>query len=118
MSSLYRTPAGEKVVMEYYNRALAYWPGAHQEMRVPTCLGETFLMACGEPTAEPVILLHGASSNALSWMADAPLLAQKMRVYVPDVPGDPGRSAPSRPDWNGPGYVEWLEDVLKALKVQ
>lgn len=118
MNSLYRTPAGEQVVMDYYAQALAYWPGTHEELRVPTRLGETFLIACGQPSAEPVVLLHGASSNALSWMADAPVLGSIMRVYVPDIPGDPGRSAPSRPDWNGPAYVEWLEDVLKALKVQ
>jgi pimeloyl-ACP methyl ester carboxylesterase len=118
MKTLYRTPAGEQAVMEFYNQAMAYWPGAHQELRVPTRLGETFLLACGQPSAEPVVLLHGASSNALSWMGDAPLLASRLRVYVPDIPGDPGRSAPSRPDWNGPAYTEWLEDVLEAVDVQ
>ena len=51
-------------------------------------------------------------------MGDIPALAKSNRVYAIDIPGDPGRSAPSRPNWNGNGYVEWLEDILTGLKIE
>jgi pimeloyl-ACP methyl ester carboxylesterase len=37
---------------------------------------------------------------------------------VPDIPGEAGRSAPQRPSWNNDEYVEWLEDVRAAFRVE
>jgi magnesium chelatase accessory protein len=43
----------------------------------------------------PVILLHGLGGAAANWTELAPLLAERRRVLVPDLPGH-GRSAPRR----------------------
>jgi pimeloyl-ACP methyl ester carboxylesterase len=118
MNNLYRTPAGEAEVMALYDKALAFWPVPHHDLRVATRLGETFVIASGPEGAPPLILLHGAGSNALSWMGEVGAYCAHFRTYAVDIPGDPGRSAPSRPSWNGSAYGEWLADVFDGLKIE
>ncbi len=116
-ASIYKSPAGESAVMALYDQALAYWPVPHEELRLPTRYGETFIIASGPAAAPPLVLLHGAASNALSWMGEVAAYSQRCRTYAVDIIGEPGRSAPARPSWNGPAYGEWLADVLDGLAV-
>jgi pimeloyl-ACP methyl ester carboxylesterase len=64
------------------------------------------------------VLLHGAGTNSAMWAADVTDYSRQYRVLALDLPGEPGKSAPNRPSWNGPAYAEWLEDVLNALKLE
>jgi len=64
------------------------------------------------------VLIHGAVSNAVSWVGEVPAYSQHFRVYAVDLPGEPGKSAQIRPSWQGPAFAEWLEDILDGLKVQ
>lgn len=116
--SIYKSPAGEREIMALYDTVLARWPVAHETFRLPTRHGETFAIASGEPSAPPLILLHGAVSNAVSWVGEVPAYSPCFRVYAVDLPGEPGRSAPNRPAWEGPAFAEWMEDVLDGLKIQ
>ncbi len=116
--SIYKSPAGEQEIMALYDAVLARWPVAHETLRLPTRHGETFIIASGEPSAPPLVLLHGAVSNAVSWVADFPTYSSCFRVYAVDLPGEPGKSAQNRPAWEGPAFAEWLEDVLDGLKIQ
>lgn len=52
------------------------------------------------------------------WAGDVAAYSRQYRVYAVDLPGEPGKSAPNRPAWDGPAYAEWLEDVLDALKIE
>jgi pimeloyl-ACP methyl ester carboxylesterase len=115
--SLYRSPAGEKEVMALYNKILARWPVPNETIYVPTRHGSTFIIASGEKSAPPLVLLHGASSNALSWIGEVQGYGRYFRTYAVDTPGEPGKSAPDRPAWKGPAYAEWLEDVFNYLQI-
>jgi pimeloyl-ACP methyl ester carboxylesterase len=116
--SIYKSAEGERRVMAMYDAVLAKWPAPHDDLYVPTRYGQTFVIAGGSPSNPPLILLHGASSNALSWGGDFPRFSAGYRVYAVDIPGDPGRSAAVRPDWNSPAYAEWLDDLLTGLKIK
>jgi pimeloyl-ACP methyl ester carboxylesterase len=94
---------------------LRYWPAANQQLRVPTCEGETFIVACGDENAPPLLLLHGSGGNAAMWMGDVAAWAAHYRVYTIDMIGEPGFSAPSRPPLASEAYALWLDDVLRAL---
>jgi pimeloyl-ACP methyl ester carboxylesterase len=115
---IYRSPAGEKEVMDIYEKVLACWPVPHEEMRVPTRHGETFMLINGNIFAPPLFLLHGSASNAVSWIGEIIEYSRYFRVYAVDIPGEPGRSSHNRPSWNSPAYMEWMEDILDALKIQ
>ena len=113
--SLYRSAAGEQAVMALYDSVLAHWPVPCETLHIPTRHGDTFVVACGDPSAPPLILLHGAGSNSAMWAADAAKYSRQHRVYAVDLLGEAGKSAPNRPAWSGPAYAEWLLDVLDAL---
>lgn len=116
-AAIYKSPAGKAEIMALYDAALARWPVAYETFDLPTRHGRTFVIASGEKAAQPLVLLHGAASNAVSWVGDAAGYSRRFRVYAVDLPGEPGKSAENRPAWDGPGFAEWLEDVLDGLQI-
>ena len=117
MNRIYRTDDGEREVRERYLAFLKHWPGEHQQIRIPTSQGETFVVASGPPDGPAVLLLHGSAANSAMWMADAPVFARAFRVYVVDVIGEPGLSAPARPPLASDAYASWIDDVLDGLSI-
>jgi pimeloyl-ACP methyl ester carboxylesterase len=115
---IYRSPAGEKEIMAWYDKVLARWPVPHEDLTLPTGHGDTFIIASGKASAPPLFLLHGSASNAVSWIGEIADYSRYFRVYAVDIPGEPGRSSHNRPSWNSPAYGEWMEDILEALKIQ
>ncbi len=113
---IYKSPAGKAKIMALYDAVLARWPVEHETFTLPTRHGDTFIIAGGEKPAPALVLLHGAASNAVSWIGDIVKYSQHFRVYAVDIPGEPGRSTENRPAWDGPDYSDWLEDVLDGLK--
>lgn len=117
-SSIYKSAAGRKMIMARYDEALANWALPYETKRVPTRHGQTFVIASGDQTDPPLILLHGAGTNSAIWAGDVGEYGRFYRVYAVDLPGEPGKSSPNRPAWEGPAFTEWLEDVLGALGVE
>ena len=116
--SLYKTPAGERAVMALYDSVLSHWPVQHEILNITTRHGDTFVIASGEASAPPLVLLHGAGSNSAIWAADVTKYSRRHRVYAVDLLGEAGKSAPHRPAWDSPAYAEWLDDVVDALKAE
>ena len=115
--SIYKSPAGERAMMDLYDSVLADWSVPYETVTVPTRHGDTFVIASGNEFAPPLVLLHGAGSNSAIWRPDFPAYSQEHRVYAVDLLGEPGKSAPNRPAWDSPAYAEWLEDVFDALNL-
>jgi len=112
---IYKTTAGEQAIMAVYEEILAEWPESTESLEVGTRHGRTHVLAHGRRDASPLVLLHGAGSNALAWGADMPEFARDFRVYAVETPGEPGRSCHERFSWQGNAVVDWLGDVLDAL---
>jgi pimeloyl-ACP methyl ester carboxylesterase len=112
---IYKTEAGERAILRRYEQALANWPVPAEHRRVPTCEGDTFVLVCGPEEAPPLLLLHGAGSNAAMWTGDVPAWAEHFRVHAVDIIGEPGLSAPSRPPLDSEAYALWLDDVLDGF---
>jgi pimeloyl-ACP methyl ester carboxylesterase len=116
-TSIYKSPAGEQAVMDLYDRALERWPVPHETRMIPTRHGDTFVIASGDESKPVMMLLHGAASNSAIWGGDVAEYSRHYRVYAADLPGEPGKSAPNRPAWDGPAFAEWLADVLDVLAI-
>ena len=116
--SIYKSPAGEQAVMALYDAWLTRWPVPYTALHVPTRHGRTFIIASGEETAPPLVLLHGAGTNSMMWAGEVTEYSRQHRVLALDLLGEPGKSAPHRPRWEGPAYAEWVEDVLHALRIE
>ncbi len=116
--SIYKTQSGKKEIMALYDAVLDRWPAAHETMNLSTRHGRTFVIASGKKSHPPLLLIHGSSSNATAWVADIAELSKSFRVYVPDLPGEPGKSAENRPNWQDLSFAEWMEDVLDGVKIK
>src|ERR1700722_2975008 len=117
MNSIYKSVEGERAVRERYLEILKHWPVPNQQLRVPTRKGETFIVACGDAHAPPLLLLHGGMTNSAMWMGDVAAWAEHFRVYAVDVIGEAGLRAPSRPPLASDAYTLWLDDVMQALSL-
>ncbi len=115
--SIYKSPAGERAIMALYDQVLARWPVPYEMRTIDTRHGQTFVLASGQATAPPLVLLHGAGTNSTMWVGDVADYCRHYRVYAVDLLGEPGKSSPNRPSWEGPAYAEWLADVLDALAI-
>lgn len=116
-SNVYRSSAGQKAIERSYREHLQRWTTPLRQRTVATREGETFVLDCGPADAPSVVLLHGAGSNSAIWQADAPQWSLTHRLYMVDVIGEPGLSAPARPDLNSDAHALWLDDVLDELGV-
>ena len=90
----------------------------HESMTVGTRLGDTHVLAIGPDDAPPVVFLPGGNflnPTCLKWFLP---LAGRHRLYAPDIVGQPGLSAQTRPSPKGDGHAFWVEDVLDGLGLE
>lgn len=113
---IFDSPEGARLVEAIYRDELAAWPVPHEERVVATSFGSTFVVVSGPEQGPPLVLLHGSSANPVSWAPAIPAWARHRRVYAVDVPGEPGRSAPTRLDLPTEHH-RWLGEVLDALNL-
>jgi pimeloyl-ACP methyl ester carboxylesterase len=118
MAGIYKSAEGERAVRERYVAFLKHWPAPNRQLRVPTREGETFIVACGDKNAPPLMLLHGSAANSAMWMRDVTVWAAYFRIYAIDIVGEPGLSAPSRPALASDAHALWLDDVLQGLSLE
>jgi pimeloyl-ACP methyl ester carboxylesterase len=116
--SLYTTPEGEAEIRALYDEALAGLGLGYASLTVGTRLGDTHVIALGPEGAPSVVFLPGGNAlnpTCLMWFLP---LAERHRLYAPDIVGQPGLSAQTRPSSKGDGHAFWAEDVLDGLGLE
>lgn len=103
--------------MNFYEEVLSKWAFDFERTYVATNYGKTHIVSAGKSGNPPLILLHGAASNILSWGGDIPVYMEKYNVIAPDIPGDAGQSAANRLSWNNLEYIDWLDEFIHALNL-
>ena len=114
-ATLYRSPAGYAALADHYAAALARGPVPYTTRWVETRAGPTHVVVGGPEAGPPVVVFHGWNGHAAGAGADFPFLFDTYRVYLPDIIGQAGRSAPTRPDTAGAAYADWAVEVLDGL---
>lgn len=114
-SPIYRSEKGRQAVMACYDAAAASGPVPYESRMLPTRHGETHVLVGGPAAAPPLLLFHGWNGSAAGIGRELPFLFERHRVYMPDIIGQAGKSAPTRLDTQGAGYAEWAADMLDAL---
>ena len=116
--SIYKTPEGEAEIRTLYNEAVVELGLGYESLTVGTRLGDTHVIALGAEGAPPAVFLPGANAlnpTCLKWFLP---LAERHRLYAPDIVGQPGLSAQTRPSTKGDGHAFWMEDVLDGLGLE
>ena len=112
---IYRSPGGEAELAALYDEALARLGPGYETRRIGTSFGETHVILAGPEDGPPLVVLPGGNflnPLCLSWFLP---LAESFRLYAPDIVGQPGRSAPTRPSARGDGHARWLGELLDGL---
>jgi len=81
--------------------------------------GRIHLLVAGDPNGEPVVLLHGVTTTAATWLPMVATLTDRYRVYIPDRPGRGLSAAPSyRGRYLRSFLVDYLGELCDELDVQ
>ncbi|MBU5439561.1 alpha/beta hydrolase [Tissierella sp. MSJ-40] len=110
----FKTQAGKNEIMKAYDSFLQKWVSPCKEIYTDTRYGKTHIIASGEKSAPPLILLHGTGMNSIMWIGEVREYSKSYRVYAVDIPGEPGKSDETQFSLEGASYTEWLYDVLDA----
>ena len=111
----FNTREGREAILATYDRLTARWPVSFQQRTVPTSLGAASAIEWGSPEHPVLVLVHGSSSNAATWLGDAAAYGADHHVFAVDLPGECGRSDPRRPVLEGAAYAAWLGEVIDSL---
>lgn len=117
-SNVFKTQEGRNDVLKGYDIFLDKWASSYEKFYINTRYGKTFIIASGEKSNPPLILLHGSGMNSVMWLSDIEKYSKSYRVYAIDILGEPGKSDESRPLLSGSHYAEWLENVFKELSLE
>ena len=117
-NAIYKSEEGKKIIMDRYMELLPMWPVPYEYLTMPTCEGDTAVLACGDKQHPPLFLFHGSMSNSIMWISDVVEWSKYFRIYAVDMIGEAGMSAPSRPSHDSDAYAKWLDDVFAELGVE
>lgn len=110
----YTSEADRQKILERYDELLSHWP-----VPLKTYFAgpdkDTHILEWGSPDRMPLVLIHGSTSNSISWMGDAAAYGATHHVFALDIPGDCGRSSPVRPPLTGEAYAQWLLRTLNDI---
>jgi len=118
MKSIFKSEAGKLQIIKAYDEALQKLDGQLQSSFIHTSFGDTHLLTNENEGKEVLLLLHGASSNASSWLSDWEIYKKDYRIIAIDIIGEAGKSAETRLPYTTNDYANWLNEVLTALDVQ
>jgi pimeloyl-ACP methyl ester carboxylesterase len=115
---IFKTESGRQAILQGYDSFLAHWPVPWEGIEVQTGYGKTFVLSCGPAGAPALVLIHGSAANSAMWAGDIAAYAACYRVYVVDIPGEPGKSEPVRWSLDTTAPSEWLEQVFTGLSLE
>ncbi len=104
--------------LKMYDMQARKWPVPSETKFVDTSYGKTFVRISGPINAPPLVLLPGKGANSLMWIHNIKSLSESYRTYAIDTIDDFGRSVYIRPLKDSKDYVNWLGELLNALKLK
>ncbi len=112
---VYTSKQGYDAMMSLYTTYLSKWPMPYREIDVATSWGTTHVIQTGLNKRNPVVVLHGAGSNAA--LSPMPGIERDHAVYTVDIMGEPGKSVPRRIPGTPADVANWLNEVLIGLAI-
>ena len=117
MESLFKTDAGKSEILSLYDQKLDELNIESEYIQVETSFGKTNIIAAGDVSNPPVIIIHGSNGCAPIALETYPNLSKRFRVYAVDVIAQPNKSAETRPSMNDEAYGKWMNEVIDQLKI-
>ncbi|WP_340115041.1 alpha/beta fold hydrolase [Maribellus mangrovi] len=91
-TSIYTSESGKGELYRIYDELQTKWPDDTEDIYINIEYGKVHVLACGEKTNPPIVLLHAASMGAHSWAENLPPLLPHFRIYSIDNVGEGNKS--------------------------
>ena len=108
----------KKEYLTMYDAKAGQWPVPSETRMVDTSFGQTFVRISGPDGAAPLVLLSGLGGNSLSWMPQIKAFSENYRTYAVDNISDYGRSISTRPIESQDDFIDWLDELFRALGLE
>lgn len=87
MKSIFKSKAVEEEYYLCYEKSLNRFELEATSRYISTTFGDTHVLRFGDPSKEPLILLHGMTMSSTMWFPNMKQLIQERCVYAVDVMG-------------------------------
>lgn len=115
--TVFKSPEGKNKIIRAYEDAIKSTAFHLKTDVLKTTYGDTYFLEAGSQHQEIVILLHGASSNATSWLSDIAEYSKQYKVIAIDIIGEAGKSAETRPSYETKDFAKWLKEIFDRLNI-
>jgi pimeloyl-ACP methyl ester carboxylesterase len=115
---VFRSPEIEAEYNATYEAALKLWPVPYDEFYIPTCFGDTHVIASGPKDAAPLVLFQPTGAGAAIWYRNAGPLSQHFRIYAVDTIGEVNKSILTRPIKENRDFIDWILDLFSGLEIE
>lgn len=115
MATIFKNEAAEKEYELTYQRSIDRFDMEVSSRYIPTSYGMTYVICIGDPSKQPLVLLHGMTMSSTMWFPNVKQLTKERCIYAVDVIGDFGRSKPTLPIKSRNAATQWLLEVLDSL---
>lgn len=117
MKTLFKSEQGKQDILRLYDEKLKELEMEFEFLKVNTSFGETHIIATGNPSNPPMILVHGSNGCAPIALEAYPNLHKAFRVYAVDVLAQPNKSAETRLSMKDASYGEWMNEIITKLDI-
>ncbi len=118
MKSLFKSAEGKQEILHLYDQKLNELAIAFEYIQVETSFGKTNVIVTGNPSAPPIVLVHGSNGCAPIALETYPNLSKSFRVFAVDVIAQPNKSSETRPSMNDQSYGKWMNEVITKLDIE
>lgn len=115
MKILFKSEQGKQDILRLYDEKLNELKIEYEFLKVNTSFGETNIIATGNPSNSPIILVHGSNGCAPIALETYPNLHKTHRVYAVDVLAQPNKSAETRLSMKDDSYGKWMIELIQHL---
>jgi pimeloyl-ACP methyl ester carboxylesterase len=114
---MFKSKKGKNEILRLYNQKLESLNLDFEYLTVQTSFGKTNIIATGDPTNPPIIIVHGSNGCAPIALETYANLHKTYRVFAVDVLAQPNKSAGTRLSMKNDSYGKWMNEIIADLKI-
>lgn len=115
---MFKSEQGKKEILSLYDKKLESLNLDFEYLTVQTSFGKTNIIATGDPTNPPIMIVHGSNGCAPIALETYANLHKTFRVYALDVLAQPNKSADTRLSMKDNSYGKWMNEIIADLKIE
>ncbi|SIS43122.1 Pimeloyl-ACP methyl ester carboxylesterase [Zobellia uliginosa] len=118
MKALFKTEIGKREILDLYDQKLEELNIEFTYLNIDTGFGKTNIIATGESTNPPIVLIHGSNGCAPIALETYPNLRKNFRVYAVDVVAQPNKSEDKWLSMKDDSYGRWVNEIISSLGLE